>query len=287
MLEVIGPIPPDYSARVRAVRDYLQVTQTQLAKQIGVSFATVNRWENGQSRPTRLAWQQILGLENGNPGTKETSSVSSPLPSARHLEATVQTEVRARVMRLLGASPSVIYSFKATGAFSPTFVSANIERLFGYAPTDYLEDPEFWSDRVHPDDLDRVEAEVSLTFETGINTLEYRFRRKDDTYCWVKDEQHLIRDDRGEPDEVVGSWSDISALKDAEKQKSAARAKLTQLLASSPAVIYSFKASGDFHPTFVSQNIKEWLGYEQRDYLDSPDFWRSCVHPDDLPRVEG
>jgi DNA-binding XRE family transcriptional regulator len=77
MLEVIGPIPPDYSARVRAVRDHLQVTQTQLAKQIGVSFATVNRWENGQSRPTRLAWQQILDLENGNPGTKETSSVSS------------------------------------------------------------------------------------------------------------------------------------------------------------------------------------------------------------------
>jgi PAS domain S-box-containing protein len=149
-------------------------------------------------------------------------------------------------------------------------VSANIERLFGYAPSDYLEDPEFWSDRVHPDDLDRVEAEVSLTFEAGINTLEYRFRRKDDTYCWVKDEQHLIRDDRGEPDEVVGSWSDISALKDAEKQKSAARAKLTQLLASSPAVIYSFKATGDFRPTFVSQNIKEWLGYEQRDYLDSP-----------------
>ena len=159
--------------------------------------------------------------------------------------------------RLLGSSPSVIYSFEARGAFSPTFVSGNIERLFGYAPSDYLEDPEFWSERVHPDDLDRVEADVSLTFEAGLNTLEYRFRRKDDTYCWVKDEQQLIRDDQGEPLEVIGSWSDISALKDAERKKSAARARLAQLLASSPAVIYSFKASGDFRPTFVSQNIKE------------------------------
>ena len=207
--------------------------------------------------------------------------------SARQLEATVQTEIRARVARLLGSSPSVIYSFEARGAFSPTFVSGNIERLFGYAPSDYLEDPEFWSERVHPDDLDRVEADVSLTFEAGLNTLEYRFRRKDDTYCWVKDEQQLIRDDQGEPLEVIGSWSDISALKDAERKKSAARARLAQLLASSPAVIYSFKASGDFRPTFVSQNIKEWLGYEPSDYLDSPDFWRNCVHPDDLGRVEG
>ena len=195
--------------------------------------------------------------------------------------------MRARLARLLGSSPSVIYSFEARGAFSPTFVSDNIKRLFGYAPADYLENPTFWSDRVHPDDLDRVEAEVSLTFETGLNSLEYRFRRNDGTYCWVKDEQQLVRDEQGEPLEVVGSWSDISALRDAEKKKSAARARLTQLLASSPAVIYSFKASGDFRPTFVSQNIKDWLGYEPSDYLDSPDFWRRCVHSDDLERVEG
>jgi superfamily II DNA or RNA helicase/transcriptional regulator with XRE-family HTH domain len=56
-------IPTDYSSRVRAVRRRIELTQTQLAERIGVSFATVNRWENGQSRPTRLAWQQIRDLE--------------------------------------------------------------------------------------------------------------------------------------------------------------------------------------------------------------------------------
>ena len=61
----------------------------------------------------------------------------------------------------------------------------------------------------------------------------------------------------------------------AEEAVAAARTHVEQLLASSPAVIYSFKASGDFAPTYVSQNIKDWLGYEPRDYLDSPDFWRS------------
>ena len=56
-------IPGDYSARVRNVRNRLELTQVKLAERIGVSFATVNRWENGQSKPTRLAWQQILDLE--------------------------------------------------------------------------------------------------------------------------------------------------------------------------------------------------------------------------------
>src|SRR5215467_7503665 len=37
--------------------------------------------------------------------------------------------------------------------------------------------------------------------------------------------------------------------------KTAAQERLVRLLSSSPAVIYSFKASGDFAPTFVSDNI--------------------------------
>ena len=50
----------------------------------------------------------------------------------------------------------MIYSFKASGNFAPTFVSDNIIAVFGYAPAEYLEDPSFWRDRVHPDDLARL-----------------------------------------------------------------------------------------------------------------------------------
>ena len=51
-------------------------------------------------------------------------------------------------------------------------------------------------------------------------------------------------------------------------------------------MIYSYKATGDFAPTFVSENIKDWLGYEPREYLENPDFWRSRVHPDELATIE-
>jgi PAS domain-containing protein len=46
----------------------------------------------------------------------------------------VQANASERLTTLLNASPAVIYSFKASGTFAPTFVSTNIERLFGYAP---------------------------------------------------------------------------------------------------------------------------------------------------------
>ena len=65
----------------------------------------------------------------------------------------VHTAAQERLARLLSASPAVIYSFEGTGKYVPVFVSDNITDIFGYAPAEYLKDPTFWRDRVHPDDL--------------------------------------------------------------------------------------------------------------------------------------
>src|SRR6266699_3047440 len=85
-----------------------------------------------------------------------------------------QAAAQERLARLLSASPAVIYSFKASGDFAPTFISDNIIDVFGYAPAEYLRDPSFWGDRVHPDDLARVEEAVSKS--NGLPSL-LRIRR--------------------------------------------------------------------------------------------------------------
>src|SRR4051812_36009434 len=56
-------IPSDFPSRIKGLRDKLGITQMRLAEFMGVSFASVNRWENGQSRPSALAWQQITRAE--------------------------------------------------------------------------------------------------------------------------------------------------------------------------------------------------------------------------------
>jgi PAS domain S-box-containing protein len=135
-------------------------------------------------------------------------------------------EARSRLTLLLGAAPSVIYSFCASGDFAPTFVSTNIAHMLGYSPDQYLKDADFWRTRVHPDDLPEVEAKQVELFRNGEHLAEYRFRRKNGTYCWVSDEQHLIRDASGRPVEVVGSWSDIDARKAAELALQASQIEL-------------------------------------------------------------
>jgi DNA-binding transcriptional regulator YiaG len=47
------------SIMLKDMRLQLALSQEDLARQLGVSYATVNRWENGQSVPSKLAKAQL------------------------------------------------------------------------------------------------------------------------------------------------------------------------------------------------------------------------------------
>ncbi len=47
---------------IKQIRHYTRLSQTEMAKKIGVQFATINRWENGHSKPTRLAQEGLYAL---------------------------------------------------------------------------------------------------------------------------------------------------------------------------------------------------------------------------------
>ena len=59
-----GPLDADsLAARLRLLRTQLGLSQEQLARRLSVSFATVNRWESGRSRPSPRASLAIAELE--------------------------------------------------------------------------------------------------------------------------------------------------------------------------------------------------------------------------------
>ena len=130
--------------------------------------------------------------------------------------AEVQASANAHLTALLNASPAVLYSRPASGDLAPTFVSDGVTKMFGCTPREYLADPFFWQKRVAPDDIERIAAWVSRAHESDESAIEYRVDRGDGTHIWLCDRQHVIRDERGTPVEVVGSWTDITKRKLAE-----------------------------------------------------------------------
>ena len=59
----MDPLPNDnYSSQIKQLRARLGLTQVMLAARLGVSFPTVNRWENGKSVPSQLSWNRLLEI---------------------------------------------------------------------------------------------------------------------------------------------------------------------------------------------------------------------------------
>jgi putative transcriptional regulator len=57
---------------VRELRILAGLTQEQFATTLGVTYSTINRWENGHTRPMPLAMQKIeeIAKEMGEKGEK-------------------------------------------------------------------------------------------------------------------------------------------------------------------------------------------------------------------------
>jgi len=52
-------LPNEFASHVKSLREQLHISQEDLAKELGVSFATVNRWENNRTQPSKLAKKQL------------------------------------------------------------------------------------------------------------------------------------------------------------------------------------------------------------------------------------
>src|SRR2546423_6200822 len=79
---------------LRAIRSQLDLTQEELAARLGVSFATVNRWEGGTSTPQKAAMERItalaaeLGVVDGEPNTPvaRRRGLALRVPSTKTME---------------------------------------------------------------------------------------------------------------------------------------------------------------------------------------------------------
>ena len=47
---------------IKELRSYLNISQEDLARELKVSYATVNRWENGKSIPSKMAKRLLMDL---------------------------------------------------------------------------------------------------------------------------------------------------------------------------------------------------------------------------------
>ena len=131
---------------------------------------------------------------------------------------------RQRLEYVLAVSPAITYATKASGDFACTFASESSRQIMGYSPEEALAEPEL---------LDQSPASAgcapcarrvrSADLSQGGGNLEYRFLHKEGHYRWFQDTFQVLRDEKGDPSEIVGSWADITHRKLADAVASSIR----------------------------------------------------------------
>jgi PAS domain S-box-containing protein len=121
-----------------------------------------------------------------------------------------------RLREIFEASPNVTSVFRMEDRdLRRTWVSPNLTRLFGYTVEEALQQ-HWWSAHVHPEDLARVITDSGRMLAHEHIVHEYRFLRRDGSVVWIHDELRLLRGATGQPQEVVGAWTDITERKELE-----------------------------------------------------------------------
>ncbi len=102
---------------------------------------------------------------------------------------------------------------------TPVYISPQLEGLLGYAPHEWLADPDLWNRVTHPDDIEAAEAGARRSFEDGTPlSIEYRMFARDGRTVWVREAASLFRDEAGAPKFWQGVYIDITELKRAEDE---------------------------------------------------------------------
>ncbi len=120
-----------------------------------------------------------------------------------------------------------------------TYVSPQVERLFGYPAQRWLDEPSFWLDHVHADDRDRSSQFcIDATARGQDHAFEYRFSAQDGRVVWLRDIVRVIRNAQGVPVRLTGVLLDITAQVHAEQELRRERSLLRNLIDTIPDLIF-------------------------------------------------
>jgi PAS domain S-box-containing protein len=127
-------------------------------------------------------------------------------------------EAEAKYRALIEQLPAIVYAAEFEQAGRWLYVSPQIERILGYTPEEWINDPTLFDVRLHPEDVERYRAAEAESHREGSQFgLEYRMLAKDGRVVWFRDDAVVIRDDEGHPRFQQGVMLDVTDSKRAEE----------------------------------------------------------------------
>jgi PAS domain S-box-containing protein len=161
--------------------------------------------------------------------------------------------------------------------------------VLGYRPEEAEPTLNWWTQRIHPDDRQRVYKEVSdaLVNQSDFAT-EYRVRHKNNQYLYVWDKGLIVRNGMGKAVRVVGSTLNITERKQAEIARQEHEQRLSAIATNIPGTVYRsvLHPDGTTSLPYISAGLRELTGLEPDEVIAEPERLLTIVHPDDREKFD-
>ena len=145
--------------------------------------------------------------------------------------------------------------------------SGKIFELTGYNQSDFNLDPELWQNNIHQDDLFRITNEFDAILVSENIELVYRWKCANGEYKWFYDRAKLIKDNNGNPKEILGLLIDINERKLVEKEFELNRLFTQKMIKTIPGILLIIDLRED---KIIYTNYSEYssLGYTEEEITE-------------------
>ncbi|HUR69663.1 MAG TPA: PAS domain S-box protein [Candidatus Thermoplasmatota archaeon] len=205
--------------------------------------------------------------------------------SARQASFDALRESESRYRFLADSIPQQVWTTLPAGTFE--YANARATEYLGVEGT-----KGGWDAIAHPQDLPRMHEAWGAARASGeAFEIEMRLRRRTGEHRWHLVRASPLKDDAGRVLRWFGSSTDIEEKKRQEQRLAdllaevdQQRRRLDNIVASVPGVVWEAWGQPDAQAQridFVSDHVEAMLGYSTQEWLSTPNFWLTIVHPDD------
>jgi PAS domain S-box-containing protein len=220
------------------------------------------------------------GLTRLGPAVRRALEESRVRRKRREAEAALKGRDE-RLRLVTRATNDAIWDWDLTT--NSVWLSEGFETLFGYEVTGLEPSVEFFTERLHSDDRERVLSGIreAIQGEGSAWSGEYRFMKADGSYGYVFDRRYVIREG-GRAVRMIGAMMDINARKHAEEELRQSEERYRLIVETTNEWIWAMDLAGRM--TYNNEAVHVILGYPPDEILgrDTLQF----IHPEDLPAAQ-
>ena len=174
--------------------------------------------------------------------------------------------------------PAITYTISLAAGVDFLYVSPQVETLLGFSPDEWRADAENWERVIHPEDRERLLAEISHSLKSGDPfSTEYRLLAKSGRVVWFRDEARVIYDPEDQLLFLQGLALDITERKQAEEALRETTHTLQTLIQASPLAIIALNR--DLTIKLWNPGAERMFGWKESEVLGG---YLPCIPPDQL-----